>query len=198
MKQIWPAPDRNKAPILEVLSRVFPKQGRALEIASGSGQHAVHFATHLPGLTWIPSDVDEDNLASVRAWRAEAQLDNLAAAQRIDVCEASWGIDAVDAVFNANMIHIAPWACAEGLARGAGRYLRSFGVLVIYGPFRIGGEHTATSNAAFDADLQRRNPAWGVRDLESFAELCAHAGLTLEERVPMPANNQALVFRKQA
>lgn len=197
MKQVWAAPDRNKAPILEVLTRVFPKHGTALEISSGSGQHAVHFATHFPALTWIPSDVDDDNLASIRAWVDDTQLANLAPPRRIDVLEPDWGVESVDAVFNANMIHIAPWPCAEGLARGVARILKAQGVFVIYGPFRIAGEHTAPSNAAFDADLKRRNPAWGVRDMEAFASLCSEGGLVLSEHVAMPANNQALVFHKR-
>ncbi len=196
MKQTWPAPERNKTAILEVLARVFPKQGRALEISSGSGQHAVHFARHLPGLTWIPSDLDQENLASVRAWVEQEQLPNLLSPLHIDVCNADWGIAEVDAVFNANMIHIAAFICAQGLVRGVGRYLSQGGVFVIYGPFRIAGAHTAPSNAAFDADLKRRNPAWGVRDVEALIDLCAQVGLTFEERTAMPANNQALVFRK--
>ncbi len=198
MKQIWPAAERNKAPLLEVLSRVLPKHGRVLEIASGSGQHAAYFARQLPGLTWIPSDVDEANLSSVRAWREAEKLANLAPALRIDVCAADWGIEEVNAVFNANMIHISAWACTEGLVSGVGRYLAKGGVFVLYGPFRSAGEHTAPSNAEFDADLKRRNPAWGVRDLEAVSALCSEAGLALAERVAMPANNQTLVFCKQA
>ncbi len=198
MRQTWPAPERNKQPIFEVLKRVLPAAGRVLEISSGSGQHAVHFATHLPSLHFIPSDMDEANLESIRAWVEHEHLTNLAAPLRIDVCDSDWAIERMDAVFNANMIHIAPWACAEGLVRGVGKYLQPEGVFALYGPFRIGGAHTAPSNAAFDADLKRRNEAWGVRDLEAVAALGENEGLTLSERVAMPANNYMLIFRKRA
>jgi SAM-dependent methyltransferase len=194
MKQTWPAPERNKGPILEVLRRVLPEAGRVLEISSGSGQHVVHFARHLPSLEFQPSDIDEENLASIRAWRREEKLDNVLEPVRLDVLDAAWPIERCDAAFNANMIHIAPWACAEGLFAGLGRHLPPGGVFVLYGPFRMGGEHTAESNAAFDADLRRRDPSWGVRDLEAVEALARQHGLALRERVAMPANNQSLVF----
>jgi SAM-dependent methyltransferase len=195
-KQRWPAPERNKRPILDVLRRVLPERGRALEIASGSGQHAAYFAAELPQLTWQPSDVDADNLASIRAWVADAALPNLLAPIALDVCAADWGTGRVDAVFNANMIHIAPFACCEALLKGAARHLVPRGVLVMYGPFRIGGAHTAESNAEFDASLRARDPRWGVRDYEDVVQLAAAAGLRAEERIAMPANNQTLVFRR--
>jgi SAM-dependent methyltransferase len=190
-----PATARNRDPILEVLRRVLPAEGRVLEIASGSGEHVVYFAAALPALTFQPSDVDEGALTSIAAWTAESGLRNIQPPLRLDATGAGWPAP-VDAIFNANMIHIAPWEAALGLARGAGRCLRPGGVLVVYGPFRIGGAHTAPSNEAFDQDLRARDPRWGVRDLEAFVEVAAGHGLTLAERVPMPANNQTLVFRR--
>ena len=196
MKQSWPAPERNKVPILAVLARVLPPSGRVLEVAGGSGQHAVYFAQQLPGLRFVPSDLASENVASMRAWAAEAQLPNLEEPRQLDVCAEDYGVGELDAIFNANMIHIAPWACAEGLFAGARRHLRPSGALVLYGPFHIGGQPTSDSNAAFDASLRQRDPRWGVRDLEAVLELADSAGLLLEERVAMPANNQLLVFRK--
>jgi SAM-dependent methyltransferase len=192
-----PATARNRAAILEVLRRVLPATGTVLEIASGTGEHVVWFAQQLPGLIWLPSDVDEGALSSVAGWIAHTAVSNVEAPVRLDVTEEIWPGERVEAIFNANMIHIAPEAACAGLMRGAGRLLVPGGVLVIYGPFRIGGAHTAPSNAAFDADLRQRDPRWGVRDLEAVVALGAAQGLVLEERVPMPANNQTLVFRRQ-
>jgi hypothetical protein len=195
-KLSWGAPERNKGPILELLVRVLPTSGRVLEIASGSGQHVVHFAAALPGLEFLPSDVEPANLESIRAWRAESGLSNVDAPRTLDVRDADWGVGALTAVFNANLIHIAPWECAIGLFDGAARHLDAGGALVLYGPFHVGGQATSPSNAAFDVDLQRRDPSWGVRDLDAVCELGSARGLRLEERVAMPANNQTLVFRK--
>jgi SAM-dependent methyltransferase len=197
MKLTWPAPERNKGPILEVLERVLPRSGTVLEVASGSGQHVVHFASRLPQLEFQPSDVDENNLASIRAWVREAGLANLHEPVRLDVLDKVWPVQRVAAVFNANMIHIAPWCCAEALIEGVGRHLAPGGVFVLYGPFRVGAAHTAESNRDFDEDLRRRDPRWGVRDLEAVAALASDRGLVLTERVPMPANNQCLVFTAQ-
>lgn len=196
MRQHWPAPERNKVPILQVLQRVLPSSGRLLELASGSGQHAAYFARALPAWTWLPSDIDPTNLASIAAYVTEAALPNLEPPRSLDVCSEDWQVGAVDAVFNANMIHIAPWECCEGLMRGAGRCLRAGDVLVLYGPFRIGGAHTAPSNHAFDLDLRSRDPRWGVRDLETVAELARSHGLQHRETVAMPANNQCVVFER--
>jgi hypothetical protein len=192
-KTRWPAPERNKGPILEVLRRVLPRSGTVLEIASGTGQHAEYFARELPALTFLPSDVDPENLASIREWVRDAALPNLREPLELDVTSESWKVGEVDAVFNANMIHIAPWDCAVGLFAGIRRETTAR-VVVLYGPFRIGGVHTAPSNEAFDANLRERNPSFGVRDLEAVTELAEQAGLRLAERVPMPANNQTLVF----
>jgi hypothetical protein len=194
-KLSWPAPERNKVPILAVLARILPATGRVLELASGSGQHVVHFATHLPALTFLPSDIDPGNLESIRAWVRDAGLPNLQEPALLDVCSQDWEIGRVEAIFNANLLHISPWQCAVALFEGASRHLAASGVLVLYGPYRVGGQHTAPSNAAFDADLRRRDPLWGVRDVEAVVELAEHAGLALDERIEMPANNQMLVFR---
>jgi SAM-dependent methyltransferase len=198
VKQAWPAAERNKTPILEVLGRVLPPTGTLLEIASGTGQHAAHFAEHLSGWVIQPSDIDSENLESIEAWVADARLPNLRRPFRLDVLAADWGVGLVDAVYCANMIHIAPPACTAGLVAGAGRHLNGGGHFVLYGPFRMGGEHTAPSNAAFDADLRARNPAFGVRDLEDVQSGAAAAGLTLIERVAMPANNWTLIFERAA
>ena len=197
MKETWPAPERNKQPILELLQRVLPTSGTLLEVASGSGQHAAFFAAALPALDYQPSDVDEANLRSIRAWVDDAALPNLRPPLTLDVCSADWGVGLVDAIFNANMIHIAPIECCEGLMRGASRHLRRGGVLVVYGPFKVGGAHTSDSNARFDADLRARDPRWGVREATLLQALGEAGGLELEERVAMPANNQCLVFRKR-
>jgi Protein of unknown function (DUF938) len=190
-----PATLRNRAPILEVLRRVLPRTGLLLELASGSGEHAVHFAAALPDWTFQPSDVDPDALASISAWIAESGTANVRPPVQLDVTAEDWPVETVDAMFSANMVHIAPPEAARGLMAGAGKYLAAGGLLIVYGPFRIGGAHTAASNEAFDADLRARDPRWGVRDLEWLQQLGATHGLTLEQRVAMPANNQTLIFR---
>jgi hypothetical protein len=194
MKLTWPAPERNKGPILEVLKRVLPEHGTLLELASGSGQHVVHFARNFPEITFLPSDIIDENLASIRAWIDESGLTNVLPPRRIDVTSSDFDIEPVDAIYNANMVHISPWSCAIGLFAGAARYLAEAGSVVLYGPFRIGGEHSAPSNAEFDADLRSRDASWGVRDFEAIVTLAENVGLRLRERVAMPANNQTLVF----
>jgi SAM-dependent methyltransferase len=196
MKATWAAPERNKGPILEVLQRVLPERGALLEIASGSGQHAAHFAQHLPEWTWQPSDCDPTNLASIEAHRVELACTNLLAPRSLDVRASDWGVESFDAVFNANMIHITPWACCVSLVQGLERHLRPGGVFILYGPFRIAGQHTAPSNASFDIDLKQQNPSWGVRDLEAVSALAAASDVSLSELIPMPANNHCLVFRR--
>ncbi|KVW38061.1 DUF938 domain-containing protein [Burkholderia ubonensis] len=191
-----PAAERNRGPILDVLRRVLPARGDVLEIASGTGQHVVHFAAGLPGLHWHPSDPDAQARRSIAAWIAQAGLSNVDAPLAFDVRDASWPFAALDAIVCINMIHIAPWACAEALFAGASRVLRPGGVLVLYGPYRREGRHTAPSNAAFDAQLRSRDPSWGVRDLETVVALGLGRGLDCIEVVEMPANNLSVVFRR--
>ena len=193
-KLSWAAPERNKAPVLTVLQRILPPTGTLLEVASGTGQHAVHFAQHLPSWTVQPTDIDGDNLASIQAWAHEEGLPNLRFPLELDVCDLDWKIAPLGTIFNANMIHIAPWQVALGLLGGAARHLVSGGLLIMYGPFRVGGQHTAPSNQAFDDTLRQRDVRFGVRDLEAVASAAQQHGLTLQERIEMPANNQILVF----
>lgn len=192
----YPAPERNKAPILEVLRRVLPSHGRVLEIASGTGQHVVHFASNLPDLDWLPSDPQQDHLDSIGARVMEAGLDNVAPPTRLDVLQRPWPVQGIDAILCINMIHIAPWPAALALLQEGGRMLPARGVLYLYGPYRRAGRDTAPSNAEFDADLRRRNPEWGVRNLEDVQRHAEAAGLALQEVVDMPANNLSVVFRR--
>jgi SAM-dependent methyltransferase len=191
-----PATRRNRDPILAVLQRHLPPRGLVLEIASGSGEHVVHFAAQLRALQFQPSDPDPVARASVDAWVAASGLDNVRPALALDAAAPHWPAEAADAVVSINMIHIAPWRAAEGLIAGAARLLSAGGVLYLYGPFRRDGAHTAPSNAAFDADLRARNPEWGVRALEDVAALAASAGFSAPEIEAMPANNLSLIFRR--
>jgi SAM-dependent methyltransferase len=192
-----PAAERNGGPILDLLRRVLPAGGTALEIACGTGQHAVRFAAGLPSWTWQPTDADPDALESTAAWAAEAALPNLRAPLHLDVTADAWPVGTVDAVFCANMIHIAPWTACVGLVAGAARHLVPGGAMILYGPFVIPGEPTAASNVAFDADLRRRDPAWGLRALDRVAALAEANRMVLVDRFPMPANNQLVVFRRE-
>ncbi|MCW2238292.1 class I SAM-dependent methyltransferase [Azospirillum canadense] len=190
-----PATERNRGPILEVLRRVLPPQGLVLEVASGTGQHAVAFAQALPGLIWQPSDPDPDLRASTRAWAVSVGVPNLRDPLDLNAAAADWPIDRADAVVCINMIHIAPWTAALGLFAGAARLLPAGAPLLLYGPFRRDGGHTAPSNAEFDASLKARNPAWGVRDLGEVGR--AATGFTLSEVVEMPANNLTVLLRRR-
>jgi hypothetical protein len=192
-----PATARNRGPILEVLGPRLPMSGVVLEIAAGAGEHALYCAAALPHLRWRPTDPDPDALASIAAWRRHAALPNLLPPLRLDAADpAGWPVERADAVVNINMIHISPWAAARGLMTGAGRILPAGGLLFLYGPFFEADVETAPSNLAFDLDLRRRDPAWGVRRLGEVTALAARQGLALAERVAMPANNLALFFRK--
>jgi SAM-dependent methyltransferase len=191
-----PAAARNREPILEVLRRELPRTGLVLEIASGSGEHVVHFARALPQLTFQPSDPDAAARASIAAWCAESGLANLRAALALDVAAEAWPVSAAAAVLCLNMIHISPWASTIGLMRGAARILAPGSLLYLYGPFFRAEEPTAPSNIAFDEDLRRRNPAWGVRDLAAVAAEAAVQGLALARIEPMPANNLSVLFRR--
>ena len=192
-----PAADRNKGPILAELLQRLPASGRALEVAAGTGQHAAHFAAALPGWQWLPTEPDAAMLPVIAA--RCAGLPNVAPPQVLDVRSPDWPVApaSLDALYCANMIHIAPWACGEALLRGAGRHLRMGGWLLVYGPFVVEGEALAPGNAAFDADLRRRDAAWGLRRLGAVADAAEAAGLALAERVAMPANNLLLVLRRR-
>jgi SAM-dependent methyltransferase len=202
-RRLAPAAARNRDVILAVLDRVLPKSGVVLEIASGTGQHAVHFAQALPGLIWQPSDADEASRASIDAWRKHIAvanpIANLKAPVALDVRVSPWPVpDVLDGIVCINMIHIAPWAAAVALFDGAAAHLSPNGVLFLYGPYKREGEHTAPSNEAFDTQLRTTDPAWGVRDLEDVVALAHRNGFALDEIVPMPANNLSLVFKRNA
>ncbi len=196
MRRQAPAAARNRQPILDVLTPHLPTQGLVLEIASGSDEHIVHFAEALPDLVFQPSDPSPDSRASIDDWVQVLALGNVRPALALDAAGDAWPIERADAVLCCNMIHIAPWEAAVGLIAGAGRLLSSSGTLYLYGPYRRGGRHTAPSNEAFDLDLRRRNPAWGVRDLEAVASLAVAQGFGVPEIIDMPANNLSLVFKR--
>jgi Protein of unknown function (DUF938) len=198
-----PSVARNREPILAVLRRVvplpiLPARRLVLEIASGSGEHAIYFAAALPHLTWQPSDPDPDARESIAAYLAATALPNVLPPLILDAAASNWPVTQADVIVAINMIHIAPWAATEGLMAGAERLLPVGGVLFLYGPFREHGQHTAPSNAAFDESLRARDREWGVRDLDEVAALASQHGLALEERVAMPANNLSVVFRRRA
>jgi SAM-dependent methyltransferase len=188
------------APVLEAFLR--DRAGHVLEIGSGTGQHAVAFAQRLPSITWWPTDLNANHLRSIAAWRAHAKLENVRAPVRLDASKSDWHLPALGlpaefaAMFCANVIHISPWAVAEGLFAGAGHHLRADGRLFLYGPFKRGGQHNAPSNAAFDASLRAQNPGWGVRDVVDLRKLAAASGLHLAQLSEMPSNNAILSFER--
>jgi SAM-dependent methyltransferase len=197
---------RNHQPIWAVLKRFLGQQsGQVLEAGSGTGQHVLFFARQNPDIVWWPSDFNDAHLKSIDAWRAHARLDNVRAPLRIDLGDPAWcpemgganGPSPLLAVFCANVIHIAPWRVAEGLFAGASRYLRADGRLLLYGPFKRDGKHTAPSNAIFDSSLRAANAEWGVRDIADLETLASGVGLKLSEHVEMPANNLILVFERR-
>lgn len=192
-----PSTARNTAPILAVLRAHMPARGRVLEVACGTGEHALAFSTALPGLAWTPSDPDEAAVASAEAWRADGP-DNLQPALRLDATDpTTWPDGPFEAVFCANMIHISPWSATEGLMRLAGQVLLNpGGLLVTYGPYRETDVETAPSNLAFDESLKDRDPAWGLRDRDDVVQAALDQGLALTRRVAMPANNLMLLFRR--
>lgn len=189
-----PAALRNREPILDVLRMHLPPKGLVVEMASGSGEHVVHFARHLPGLVFQPSDPDAEARASIDAWAEEEGLVNVKPALDLDVTRRPWPFVNAAAILCINMVHISPWPAAEALVAGAARHLAPNGILYLYGPYKRGGAHTAPSNAAFDESLRLRNPEWGVRDLEVVADLAVSAGFSEPAIIPMPANNLSLVF----
>ena len=190
-----PATLRNREAILAVLREALPSSGLVLEVASGSGEHAAYFAAALPGLDWQPSDPDPAALASIEAWRSEAQLPNLHPPIMLDAA-AAWPVSKADAILCINMTHISPWEATLGLMDGAGKTLRAGGLLYLYGPFIRDEVETAPSNLAFNASLKARDAHWGLRRVEDVIAAAEGQGLTLDQLVEMPANNLSLLFRK--
>jgi len=196
MKRHAPAAARNREPIAAVLTEDLPASGLVLEVASGTGEHAVHFARTFPALAWQPSDPDAEARASIAAWLEEAELPNLRTPLALDAAAPEWPIDRADAVLCINMVHISPIAAAEGLLAGAARLLERDAPLILYGPFLEADVDTAPSNLAFDASLRARDARWGLRSVEWLDELAASNGFRRTRRVAMPANNLALVYRR--
>lgn len=189
--------ENNKAPILAVLEQVFASCRSVLEIGSGTGQHAVHFAPRLPQLRWQPSDVPE-NLPGIEQWREAEPAPNLLRPIALDVRAPHWGVTPVDGLFTANTLHIMPWSAVQAFFAGLPGVLVPGGVLAVYGPFNYGGAYTSASNARFDQWLKACAPHQGIRDFEAVAELAASAGLALREDNAMPANNRLLVWRRDS
>lgn len=200
-RMLSPSAARNSLPILAVLKRVLPANGMVLEIGCGTGEHAVGFAEAMINLIWLPSDPDPDSRASTASWIKFKGLNNVLAPLAIDVCSTLWGVEQMapfDAIVSINMVHIAPWAVSSGLFAGAGRLLRSGGLLFLYGPFMRNGVHNAPSNAAFDESLRARNSSWGLRDIADLERLAEASRLRLREAIEMPANNMSLVFSRDS
>ena len=199
-KRYAPATQRNRQVILEILQQNLPSTGNVLEIASGTGEHAVFFAANLPHLHWYPSDRDPDLRASIKAWSKEYPSPNLHPPLSIDVTIQPWQAEieqiAINAIANINMIHISPWSACLSLMAGAGRILPPGGVLYLYGPYQKAGKHTAPSNEAFDRSLRDRNAEWGIRNLEDVITAAADNQLTFQEAIAMPANNFSVIFTK--
>ena len=197
-----PAAERNRAPILEVLRQILPDKGQALEIASGTGQHVAHFASNMPGWVWQPSDAQADGFASIGAWCAQSGAVNVRGPLLLDVMAPKWPTGSAefpgkfDAIFCANMLHIAPWATCAALMAGASKYLSPHGALITYGPYLERDVPTSPGNLAFDESLRQRDPAWGIRALEDVVQQATLTGLRLQLRVAMPASNLLLVFRR--
>tara|TARA_B100001057_G_scaffold447049_1_gene486196 strand:+ start:709 stop:1320 length:612 start_codon:yes stop_codon:yes gene_type:complete len=196
-----PATERNRDAILAVLQNYLPNQGTVLEIASGTGQHAVFFAHHLTQRYWLPTELDPTNLASIAAWLEDADAANLLMPRQLDVRDPAWLIDCdlpapISAIVNINMLHISPWSCCEALFAGAAKVLNQFGAVMLYGPYKRGGLHTAPSNAAFDGQLRSQDSAWGVRDVEAVVDVAVEQGFACQSVIEMPANNLSVVFDK--
>lgn len=192
-----PATQRNREPILDVLRPLLPEAGLALEVASGTGEHVVHFARAFPFLHWQPSDPTPEARASIAAWVEASGLVNVLPPLDLDAASATWPIGRADAILCINMIHISPWEATEGLMRGAGLLLSAGRPLYLYGPYRRAGHPLEPSNAEFDADLKRRDPRWGLRELDEVAACAEAQGLALARVIEMPANNLSVIFRKR-
>jgi cyclopropane fatty-acyl-phospholipid synthase-like methyltransferase len=191
-----PAALRNRDPILGVLRTILPPTGKVLEIASGSGEHILHFAAHFPDLIWIPSDPSSESRASISAWLASDGRANILAPLDLDAANAVWPVDRASAVIAINMVHISPWAATKGLFKGAARILPKAAPLLLYGPFSRADQTMPPSNIDFDADLRSRNPEWGIRSLDDIMREAAMVGLRLEHTTEMPANNLCLIFER--
>ena len=190
-----PAVLRNREPIAEVLREWLPQHGLVLEVASGTGEHAVYFAEVFPKLEWQPSDAHRSALASIAAWRDSSGLPNIRPPLELDASASEWPVGVVDAVVNINMVHISPWEAALGLLDGAVRVLHAGAPLILYGPWLKDDVRTAPSNLAFDRELKSRDPDWGLCRVEDFAAAAQERGLTLEQTRAMPANNLMLLLR---
>ncbi len=196
MKREAPAAARNREPIADVLAEELPVSGRVLELASGTGEHVIHFAARFPDLQWQPSDPEAEARASIAAWSTEAGLTNIAQPLELDAAAPVWQVDHADAILCINMVHISPLAATLGLVRAAGRILPKGAPLILYGPYVEDGVETVESNIAFDGWLKQRNPEWGLRSAEWLDQIAGAQGLVRTRRVAMPANNIMLVYRK--
>jgi hypothetical protein len=192
----YTATDRNRDPILDILRRILPPEGLVLEIASGSGEHSVHFARALPALRFLPTDPDPTAVESIAAWAAHEAVENILPPLLLDASAEVWPVTRADAILCINMIHISPWAATEGLLRHAGQILPAGAALYLYGPYRRKGVATAPSNESFDLSLKSRNPAWGLRNVEDVAALARQNSFGEPEIVEMPANNLSVIFRR--
>jgi hypothetical protein len=199
-RQYAPATQRNREPILKILSEVLPTRSNVLEVASGTGEHAIFFASQLESCCWIPSDINPLAEESIIAWKNACPVDNLELPLLIDVTQDNWQQEVADhqinAIVNINMIHIAPWQACLGLMAGAAQILPQGGILYLYGPYKRNGEHTSVSNANFDRDLRDRHPLWGVRDLEAVIAAATAHNLNLQQVIAMPANNLSVIFSR--
>jgi hypothetical protein len=196
-RRFFAAVPRNRDFIFEILSRLLPSPAQVVEIASGSGEHAVHMASKLPHITWQPTEADADLLASINAWQAHENLSNMKPGLRLNVLDPHWPIPSADAVVNINMIHISPWRATEALFKGVSSLLPVNGLLYMYGPYKREGRHTAPSNEQFDNTLKSMNPNWGVRNLEDVRKVASQHALELIEVIDMPANNLSVIYRRQ-
>ncbi len=191
-----PSALRNREAIWNILQAFLPEKGMVLEIASGSGEHAIHFAARLPKLIWQPSDPSSKARASIREWSSEKRLENLLSPLDIDVTNEVWPVERADAILAINMVHISPWSATEGLMKGAGKLLPRDGCLILYGPYKQEGREFVESNVDFDNWLRNQDMQWGIRQLEEVAELAAQCSLKLSSVIDMPANNLSVIFRR--
>ena len=196
MKRTAPAAARNSAPIADVLARELPSSGTVLELASGTGEHAVFMARLFPNIVWQPTDPDKDALGSIAGWAEEAGMTNLRPPLELDASAPDWALSRADAAVCINMVHISPWEATEGLFAGAARVLGTGAPLILYGPYLEDDVEAAPSNLAFDGSLKARNPEWGIRNIAAMDEQAVRTGFSRTARYEMPANNLTLVYRR--